>query len=34
MKVLALNPGNYTVVISGVGDTEGVALMEVYLVAP
>jgi hypothetical protein len=32
--LLVLNPGSYTVVISGVGETEGVALLEVYLVAP
>lgn len=32
--LLVLNPGSYTIVISGVGDTEGVALMEVYLVEP
>jgi hypothetical protein len=32
--MLALNPGAYTIVISGADGGTGLALMEVYLVAP
>ncbi len=32
--VLTLSPGNYTAIVSGVGDTTGIGLVEVYDLEP